>query len=187
MATPATPAVGRSRADSPLSRRAVEVAEGAGGLAEFVAPVPFPAAPVAVDGKGRSDWLILDARDDPHLAHGQLSIPPAPRRHLQRVAATGVQFDALLIGHELPPGTVAKVDDGSGHKAVHALSSAEAHKPAPEPARCSAHHLRTVPRFAPSTWPTRRWRPCAAPPSAPGALPHTWVPGPQPCSTALIR
>lgn len=96
---------------SPLAFRAIEVADRTDGLADFLAAVPFPAGLVLVDGGGSTDWVILDARLDPHLTSGTLSIPREARRRLQRIDASGVAFDALLIGHELPPNTVRALSD----------------------------------------------------------------------------
>ena len=101
-----------------LTTRTVEVAENVGDLAGFVAAVPFPAGPVWIDGKGGTDWVVLDARIDPHLAAGMLAIPRRARRHLVRIDQTGVDFDALLVGHELPAGSVAPYD-GKGPAVLH--------------------------------------------------------------------
>ena len=95
---------------SPLAARTLEIAETAGGLVTFLAPARFPAGPVLIEGRGDTDWVVLDARRDPHVAAGTMAIPRGPRRHLERIAATGAAFDALLVGHELPAGTVAKLD-----------------------------------------------------------------------------
>jgi len=62
---------------------------------------------VLIDGQGRTDWIVLDTRLDTHLAQRRLAIPREPRRHLEKIADSGAQFDALFIGHELPAGTVA--------------------------------------------------------------------------------
>jgi hypothetical protein len=51
---------------------------------------------------------VLDTRLDTHLAQRSLAIPSEPRRHLEKIAASGARFDAFFIGHELPAGTVAK-------------------------------------------------------------------------------
>ena len=96
-----------SRPMSPLTTRALEIADTTDGLAEFVAAVPYPSGPVPVDAKGATDWIIVDAALDPHLAAGTLSMPRHAQRRLERIAATGVRFDALLIGHELAPNTIS--------------------------------------------------------------------------------
>ena len=122
---------------SPLTTRALEVADTAGGLAEFLAPVHYPSGPVLVDGKGATDWVLVDARLDPHLAAGTLSIPRHARRKLQRIDATGVVFDALLIGHELAPNTV----DGLSDVQQAALATGvDSRTKAPDPAACQ-HEL----------------------------------------------
>jgi hypothetical protein len=95
---------------SPLTERALEVDRVADGLVRFLAPCAMPAGPVLVDGRGGTDWVVVDARLDPHLAAGNLSIPREARRDLERIAASGARFDALLIGHELPAGTVAALE-----------------------------------------------------------------------------
>ena len=95
---------------SPLTERALEVDRVADGAVRFLAPCAMPAGPVLIDGRGDTDWVVVDARLDPHRAAGSLSIPREARRDLERISATGARFDALLIGHELPPGTVAALD-----------------------------------------------------------------------------
>lgn len=95
---------------SPLTERALEVDRVADGSVRFLGPCVMPAGPVLIDGRGGTDWVVVDARLDPHLAAGSLAIPREARRDLERIAATGARFDALLIGHELPPGTVAALE-----------------------------------------------------------------------------
>lgn len=92
---------------SPLAQRALAIAERGTDLLRYLGPLPLPSGPVLVDGAGDTDWIVLDARHDPHLAAGQLNIPPAARRHVETIAARGLEFDAYFIGHELEPGTVA--------------------------------------------------------------------------------
>lgn len=92
----------------PLTSRALQVQAAAGPLVTFLAPVRVPGGPVLVDGRGKTDWIVLDTRLDTHLAQRRLAIPRGPRRHLEKIADSGARFDALLIGHELPAGTVAK-------------------------------------------------------------------------------
>lgn len=115
MDKPVTTTSAPREAVSPLTARALDVAETAGDLVSFVAAVPFPSAPVPIDGYGQTDWVVFDAKLDPHVTSGQLSVPRDARRRLEQVAATGVEFDALLIAHELPAGTVAKLNDSQVH------------------------------------------------------------------------
>lgn len=103
-------------ATDPLTSRALQVQAAAGPLVTFLAPVRVPSGPVLIDGRGRTDWIVLDTRLDTHLAQRRLAIPRGPRRHLEKIADSGAQFDALLIGHELPAGTVAKAKvDGTSN------------------------------------------------------------------------
>lgn len=96
---------------SPLAHRALQVDDQAAGLVRFLAALRLPAGPVLVDGQGATDWVVVRAGQDPHLAAGALSIPRPAQRHLERIAASGACFDVLLIGHELTPGTIAALDD----------------------------------------------------------------------------
>lgn len=95
---------------SPLTSRTVHIAEQAGDLAQFLGAITIPAHPVLVDGSGMTDWVLLDARVDPHFQANQLGMPHRCVRHLRKLHANNVDFDAILIGHELPPGTVAYLE-----------------------------------------------------------------------------
>ncbi len=100
----------------PLTSRALQVQAVAGPLVTFLGAVQVPSGPVLLDGRGDTDWIVLDTRLDTHLAQRQLAIPRGPRRHLEKIVDSGAQFDALFIGHELPAGTVAKsAVDGKGN------------------------------------------------------------------------
>lgn len=92
----------------PLTARTLELQATAGPLVTFLAPVRIPDGPVLIEGLGATDWVVLDTRLDTHLARRSLGIPRGPRRHLERIAASGASFDALFIGHELPAGTVSR-------------------------------------------------------------------------------
>lgn len=94
---------------SDLETRAIEIHRRAGALVDFVGVVRLPRDPVLIDGHGGTDWLVLDSRIDPTVAKAQLGIPAGARRQLARIAATGVDFDAFFIGHELPPGTAKQL------------------------------------------------------------------------------
>ncbi len=120
----------------PLTARALQVQATAGPLVTFLAPVRIPHGPVLVDGRGGTDWIVLDTRLDTHLAERSLAIPREPRRHLERIAASGAQFDALFIGHELPAGSVAKATaDGKSEDIGHLLGDPPVDRHAAKAAR----------------------------------------------------
>ena len=119
-----------SKPMSPLKTRALEIAaDTTDGLAEFVAAVPYPSGPVPVDGKGAADWIIVDAALNPHLAAGTLSMPHHARCRLERIAATGVRFDTLLIGDELARNTLSQL----GVKERERPGTAGSPRPTPPP------------------------------------------------------
>lgn len=65
---------------------------------------PVPSDVFHIPGQQR-DWLILPARKDPTLTtHGVFPAPKGPRTTLARVAAAGIDFDAILIAHDVPRG-----------------------------------------------------------------------------------
>jgi hypothetical protein len=64
---------------------------------------PYVAEPMLVRRSDRSVWVFADVEHDPLAAAG-FPLPRGPRRDLRRVLDAGIDFDALVLAHELDPG-----------------------------------------------------------------------------------
>lgn len=70
--------------------------------------------------RGKFDWLILRIEDDPLFEDGALSIPAAQLRKLEQLEAK-VEFDGLLIAHEIRKGIIDSSKPMSSSEAATAL------------------------------------------------------------------
>lgn len=98
-----------STALSPLEARSLAVHRELGALAPFIGPARVPDGPTLIPSMDGTDWVVLALADDPHFRAGGLGMPDDVRDHVATIAAAGVTFDALYLGHELPLGTVEAV------------------------------------------------------------------------------
>lgn len=70
----------------------------------------FPNAPRTFRG-ANTDWVVMDAADDPATkAYGELVVPTMISDRIDRIAAAGIDFDGLVIAHEVPKNQIG--DDG---------------------------------------------------------------------------
>jgi hypothetical protein len=76
----------------------------------------LPGGPIVVRRPATEewDWVVLALEDDPLYRSRSLAIPAAARARITAVADAGIEFDHLLIAHEvpkidtLPPGSTEK-------------------------------------------------------------------------------
>lgn len=97
---------------SKLEQRAVDIHNRAkGAVAPLgVATVPDQAVRFAT---GDSEWVVVPAEQDPHLARGTFAMPKPVLDRLGELDKSKVTFDRLFIAHELPTGSLAKIKTGT--------------------------------------------------------------------------
>jgi hypothetical protein len=95
---------------------------------------------VTTASERRWDWVFYPAEDDPLVERGLLVMPPDVRGYVRDLDARGVQFDRLLIGHEVDKTALGRTDLSDRSAAVKLLAP----KPETTPATPGVRRLRAV-------------------------------------------
>lgn len=92
-----------------VAARLEDIRDRAGDLLEPLGIASLPAQPLLLRQPRTADfdWVVLPLLDDPLFKRGELDIPPQERRRLRLLEERGVEFDELLIAHEVPKRAIA--------------------------------------------------------------------------------
>ncbi|SMH32608.1 hypothetical protein SAMN06295885_0758 [Rathayibacter oskolensis] len=84
--------------------RVLSIEHRAAGLVQPLGLVPYTVEPVLVRRPAREiwDWVVVPLEDDPAFRARTLAIPAHARRRIAAVSDAGIEFDRLLIAHEVP-------------------------------------------------------------------------------------
>jgi hypothetical protein len=74
-------------------------------------PIRYLGASPTFDGTrlfsgSQTDWAMMNLADDPLFQKGKLPLPRNVRVSLQQARKAGIEFDNLVIAHELPKGSL---------------------------------------------------------------------------------
>lgn len=102
------PAAGESDKLS-ISARISALHARAGDQVQPMGAAPLPNGPQYFPQSAGTpwDWVVLRLVDDPRYVAGQLDMPRPVKKDLLHLADAGVEFDDLLIAHEVTKGAIS--------------------------------------------------------------------------------
>ncbi len=114
-----------------LEERAVDTFTRSIGLLTPIGVTAVPVGPVGFS-TATTDWVVVAAEDDPHLAGGLFVVPRPVLDRLGSLDRLDVKLDRLFVAHELPAGTLSRT---GGRLEKNQLESVIP-KGSPDPALC---------------------------------------------------